>query len=66
MNLSWHSSCTEGATCIFAILYKVQAPHLNRGSSILRTMSWLDGFDSSRSVVEELGRTGNISEIATQ
>lgn len=54
MDLGWYGFCTEGATGVISILDKALTPHLNGGSTVLRTVSWFDGRNLNWFIVEEV------------
>jgi hypothetical protein len=65
MNLGWYGFCTEGATGIISILDKAFTPHLNGGSTVLRTMGWFDGWNLDWFVIEEVQvRGAGVSKVS--
>jgi hypothetical protein len=54
VNLSWHGFGTEGAAGIISVFNEVLTPDLNGGSTILWSVSWLDGSNLDWFVVEEV------------
>lgn len=65
VNLSWYGFGTEGAHGVVTIFNEAFTPNLNSGSTILWAVSWLDGGDLHRFVVEEVDGGGGVSEVTS-